>query len=154
VKWPNDVLHEGRKVCGILAEARPARPDHVLVIGTGLNVNQRAEDFPPELRDRATSLRAAGGTVVDRPALLGVLLARLDRYRVLAAREGAEALRSALLPWLPAPGSRVVVQTVDRRVEGTVEEILETGALLVRDASGERFPIVAGEIPFGMGGPA
>jgi biotin-(acetyl-CoA carboxylase) ligase len=55
------------------------------------------------------------------------------------------------LPYLPAAGSPIVVQTAERRLEGIVEQILENGALLVRDQSGGRFPVVAGEIPFGPG---
>jgi BirA family transcriptional regulator, biotin operon repressor / biotin---[acetyl-CoA-carboxylase] ligase len=167
VKWPNDVLHQGRKLCGVLAEARPGRAPraegdsragaggHFLVIGTGINVNQRAEDFPAELSEHATSLRAAaGGRALDRDALLAAVLARFETYRALAASEGADALRRAVLPRLPIPGSPIVVQTAERRVEGTVEEILETGALLVRDASGARVPVVAGEIPLGVGDPS
>jgi len=157
VKWPNDVLHAGRKLCGILAEARPGRAGgvpngHFLVIGVGINVNQRAEELPAELRDRATSLRiAAGGRSLDRRTLLAAVLAGFDNYRRLALEQGAEALRTALLPRLPAPGARLVVQTADRRVEGIVEEILETGAILMRDDAGTRIPIVAGEIPLGLG---
>jgi BirA family transcriptional regulator, biotin operon repressor / biotin---[acetyl-CoA-carboxylase] ligase len=168
VKWPNDVLHQGRKLCGVLAEARPARsadagaeaqpvvggqtiPEaHVLAIGTGINVNQRAGEFPAELGGRATCLRvAARGRALDRRALLAAVLARFDAYRSLAQQEGADALRLALLPHLPAAGSPIVVETTERRLEGIVEQILENGALLVRDQSGSRFPVVAGEIPFG-----
>lgn len=152
VKWPNDVLHGGRKLCGILAESRPGSQGHVLVIGTGINVNQEAGDFPEELRGRATSLRAsAHGRMLDREDLLLAVLDRFERYRSIAALDGPEALRSAILPHLPQPGSRVTVQTPDGRVEGTVEAILATGALLVQDATGARFPVVAGEIPFGVG---
>ena len=167
VKWPNDVLHGGRKLCGVLAEARPGRGTearaagadagpspgtHVLAIGTGINVNQRAGEFPIELGGRATSLRmAAAGRVLDRRALLAGVLARFDAYRRLAQQEGSDALRLALLPHLPAAGSPIVVQTAERRLEGVVEQILENGALLVRDQSGSRFPVVAGEIPFGPG---
>jgi BirA family biotin operon repressor/biotin-[acetyl-CoA-carboxylase] ligase len=169
VKWPNDVLHDGRKLCGVLAEARPGRGaeagtrpsaeaqmpgagSHLLAIGTGINVNQRAGEFPAELSGRATSLRmAARGRVLDRRALLAGVLSRFDAYRRLAQEEGADALRLALLPHLPATGSPIVVETAERRLEGIVEQILENGALLVRDQSGGRFPVVAGEIPFGPG---
>jgi BirA family biotin operon repressor/biotin-[acetyl-CoA-carboxylase] ligase len=157
VKWPNDVLHAGRKLCGILAEARsqalssragPSADGHSLVIGTGVNVNQRTEDFPAEIRDRATSLRiAAGGRPLDRGALLSEILVRFEAYRALAAGEAADALKAALLPRLPATGSRVAVQMAERSVEGTVEEILENGALVVRDDHGTRLAIAAGEIP-------
>jgi BirA family transcriptional regulator, biotin operon repressor / biotin---[acetyl-CoA-carboxylase] ligase len=157
VKWPNDVLHSGRKLCGILTEARsqalssratvPAEGGHVLVVGTGVNVNQRPEDFPAEIRDRATSLRIAAGRELDRGALLSEILIRFEAYRALAAKEGADALKAAILPRLPATGSRVAVQMAERRVEGTVEEILENGALVVRDDAGTRLAITAGEIP-------
>jgi BirA family transcriptional regulator, biotin operon repressor / biotin---[acetyl-CoA-carboxylase] ligase len=158
VKWPNDVLHAGRKLCGVLAEARSHANGRagagatggaqVLVIGTGINVNQRAEDFPPEIRDRATSLRVvAGGRELDRGALLSEILVRFEAYRALAARDGGDALRGSLLHRLPAPGSRIAVQMAERRIEGTVEEILENGALVVRDDAGTRLAIAAGEIP-------
>lgn len=152
VKWPNDVLHGGRKLCGILAESRPGTAGHVLVVGTGINVNQAAGDLPPELSDRATSLRAAaGGRTFDREDLLRAVLDRFERYRALAEREGAEALRVALLPRLPQPGARIAVNTAEGRVEGTVEAVLATGALLIQDATGARFPVVSGEIPFAVG---
>jgi BirA family biotin operon repressor/biotin-[acetyl-CoA-carboxylase] ligase len=152
IKWPNDVLHERRKLCGILAESRPGTSGHVLVVGTGINVNQAAADFPPELADRATSLRAAaGGRALDREDLLAAVLDRFERYRGTAELDGPETLRQAILPRLPQPGSRVVVQTAEGRIEGTVEAILATGALLIQDATGARFPVVAGEIPLGAG---
>jgi BirA family transcriptional regulator, biotin operon repressor / biotin---[acetyl-CoA-carboxylase] ligase len=153
VKWPNDVLCDGRKLCGILAESRPGAAGHALVVGTGINVNQELDDFPPDIRDRATSLRIAGGKMIDREALLLAVLAHFESYRALAEREGAEALRLAILPRLPQPGSRIAVNTADGRVEGTVEAVLATGALLIQDATGARFPVVSGEIPFGPGEP-
>ena len=154
VKWPNDVLCDGRKLCGILAESRLGAAGHVLVVGTGINVNQERDDFPPDIRDRATSLRAAsGGAELDREKLLLAVLERFETYRALAERSGAEALRLAILPHLPQPGSRIAVNTAEGRVEGTVETVLATGALLIRDSTGARFPVVSGEIPFGAGEP-
>ena len=137
IKWPNDVLHDGRKLCGVLAESRSlaagARP--ALVIGAGINVNQAPSDFPPEIRDRATSLRgAAGGPALD---LVSVLRASLEGFgrEVEAARAGgARALHERLRGRLPARGSPVRVVLADRAVEGAVEEVTETGALRVRDA--------------------
>ena len=77
----------------------------MLVVGAGINVNQAAEEFPPELRDRATSLRSVGGgRVLDREEVLTAVLESFERYRALAAIEGAEALREAILPRLPQPG--------------------------------------------------
>ena len=61
LKWPNDLLLDGRKLAGILCEGRKtASGIQAAVVGVGVNVSQRAEDFPPELRERATSLAIAG----------------------------------------------------------------------------------------------
>ena len=82
VKWPNDVLVEGRKVAGVLLEAHHAQPPGFVVVGIGLNVLQGAEDFPPELRDRAGSLAMLGSA--DgwcRQEVAAFVLARLnDQY--------------------------------------------------------------------------
>ncbi|MBI4365238.1 MAG: biotin--[acetyl-CoA-carboxylase] ligase, partial [Deltaproteobacteria bacterium] len=82
VKWPNDVWCAGKKVAGILAE-RIAMPQGspAVVLGIGININTRREDFPPELRDLATSLVAACGHPVEPEEVLhGVLRALADRY--------------------------------------------------------------------------
>jgi len=86
VKWPNDVLAGTRKLAGVLVEARAAegRRANALVLGIGLNVNQEARDFPPELEEKATSLRIASGRLVDRVQLCRALLRQLDRrYRAV-----------------------------------------------------------------------
>ena len=72
IKWPNDVWIEGRKLAGILIEGRPQ--EGWAVLGIGLNVTTRPDEFPPELRDTATSL-GAGST----EEVLAALLAQLDR---------------------------------------------------------------------------
>jgi BirA family biotin operon repressor/biotin-[acetyl-CoA-carboxylase] ligase len=74
LKWPNDVLVDGLKVAGVLAEAR----DGVVVVGIGLNVNQTAAELPADARLPAASLRSLDGAERDREALLAVLLARLE----------------------------------------------------------------------------
>jgi BirA family biotin operon repressor/biotin-[acetyl-CoA-carboxylase] ligase len=84
IKWPNDVLVLGRKICGILLECHQGRPAGYVVIGIGLNVRQGAQDFAPELRERASSLRLAaepGRTVSRREAACAVLSRLEDYYR-------------------------------------------------------------------------
>jgi len=149
VKWPNDVLHAGRKVCGVLAESRvPSPGSPALVVGAGINVNQRDEDFPEELRDRATSLRiAAGGAAIDSRVLLAATLGRYQRYLDIAREEGSPALRRAVDDRLPARGTPVRVLVGDRRLAGTIDEITDTGALRLRlDSDGSIATVTAGEI--------
>lgn len=148
VKWPNDVLYRGRKLCGVLAESRALAPGErpVLVIGTGVNVNLLEDDFPPEIRGNATSLRiAAGGRAVGIPELLDGVLTRFERHVALARRDDPRALFDRVRPRLPALGAHVRVLLGGRAVEGELMEVTETGALRVRDrASGVVETLAAG----------
>jgi len=75
VRFPNDVLIEGRKVAGILAEASDGR----VVVGIGVNANQREDDLPVSAETAPTSLLLATGSRVDRARLLATLLVELER---------------------------------------------------------------------------
>lgn len=151
VKWPNDVLHRGRKVCGILAETRvgPSAPGGVpLVLGFGVNVNQTPEAWPKEIQNTATSLRvAADGRALDPDQVLREILGRFEGFLARLRAGDLPGLWNAVKARLPRPGSSVVVTSGAHRVEGTVEGYTETGAITVRDADGIVLTLVAGEIP-------
>jgi BirA family biotin operon repressor/biotin-[acetyl-CoA-carboxylase] ligase len=88
VRWPNDVVVDGRKLAGVLAELRDGR----LVIGVGVNANLSAADLPADARVSATSLRILRGAPIDRAALLAGLVAAIEeRYRRFE-REGFTGL--------------------------------------------------------------
>ena len=87
IKWPNDILFDDRKLCGILAETVETSAGMACVVGIGLNLT--AESFPPELEDRATSIASATGQLVDRASLFTVLLQRFShRYEALLKTNG------------------------------------------------------------------
>jgi BirA family biotin operon repressor/biotin-[acetyl-CoA-carboxylase] ligase len=80
VEPPNDIYILGRKVAGVLVEMRAQpRAPHIAILGIGINVNQTMSDFSGELRDRATSLALATGSIQDRTELAIALLKNLDR---------------------------------------------------------------------------
>lgn len=134
VKWPNDVLIGGRKVAGILLEAR----DAVVVAGIGLNVGQRR--FPPELAGRATSLALETGRAVDREAVLPVLLEELDRWRAVLEQGGFEPVRAR---WrAAADGLGRAIRVGD--VSGVAVD-LDAGGALVVDVDGVARRVIAGE---------
>ena len=145
LKWPNDLQVSRRKLGGILAESSGAagRSDTV-VVGYGINVRPAA--FPPELRDRATSLESELGRAIDRYHLLAETLAALSqRYEDLLAGR-FDAILDAWRHLAPAAsGARVTWTTNAGTVSGVTAGIDDLGALLVRiDDRVER--IVSGEV--------
>jgi len=92
IKWPNDVLVQGRKVAGILAEAR----GEVVVLGIGVNVNQTAEQLPPVTRRPPGSLRLATGREHDRETVLATLFDRLSELYDAWREHGLEAIHDGL----------------------------------------------------------
>ncbi|HEV8534769.1 MAG TPA: biotin--[acetyl-CoA-carboxylase] ligase [Candidatus Limnocylindria bacterium] len=138
LKWPNDVEAGRRKIAGVLAHAATDGEGGSLVLGIGVNVHQRLEDYPPELRESATSLALAGHTV-DRLSLLIRLTGELDRVADVAERAAAldEWRRRATLL-----GREVEVIREGRpTAHGVARDIADDGALLV---GSER--VVAGEV--------
>src|SRR5262245_52372070 len=127
IRWPNDVLIDGKKVCGVLPEAvsrEDGRVNYVL-LGIGINVHQRA--FPPELSDRATSLFRATGVQHDHGPLLSATLAALDRRYGEWLSNGFTALRLEWRKRASMLGQRVHIRDGD---EGVAIDVDDTGALL------------------------
>ena len=127
IKWPNDLVLSGRKVCGILAEALPGPEGSLwVVVGIGINVCQRREDFLPELRETAASLSMIAGAEMDRTALETALLEELESLgrRVRVLRPDGE--RSALAVSL-TPDYGLAV-----RYDDGTEEVLRSGEVSVR----------------------
>lgn len=138
LKWPNDVLIGGKKVCGILAEMNAeATRVRYLVVGIGINVNQA--NFPKELENEATSLRLITGSEWSRVELAAALLKSLDReYRALI--EQPDPRRSILRRFAEysswVRGKPICVLENGSTLEGTTEGLDERGFLLVRTAQG------------------
>lgn len=101
IKAPNDLLVEGMKVAGILVETRTGR-DPFAVIGIGLNVNHDTEDFPEELRGRASSLAMVAGSPVDRNAVAASLIAALGASERLMRESPGELLAACRRHFLPS----------------------------------------------------
>jgi BirA family biotin operon repressor/biotin-[acetyl-CoA-carboxylase] ligase len=143
LKWPNDVYLRERKVCGILIEAPPGSAGR-LVVGIGINVNNRLAGGPEELRSRGTSLAEATGLTFDLTDVLLRVLKQLDaRWRQLAA--GDIDLAEAWQRWCLLTGRNVQVIAGDQRHVGHCRGIAPDGALLVHTVRGEQ-RIVGGTV--------
>jgi BirA family transcriptional regulator, biotin operon repressor / biotin---[acetyl-CoA-carboxylase] ligase len=118
IKWPNDLLVEGRKVCGILVEARSSAARTDLAVGIGLNVNDRPEDLGPELRETATSLAAASNREIERELVARIALDRLDARLSAALLGDLSDIEACFLVGLERARRRVELELGDRRADG------------------------------------
>ena len=143
IKWPNDIVLKGRKLAGVLIETEQKAGRLVFaVIGIGLNVRHEAEDFSPEVRDLATSLYMATGRAYRRADVLIALLEAFKKRLSQPFRKAREAWASSSLTL----GQRVTLTTARGKKFGQAVGLDESGALLVRNASGQVEAITAGDM--------
>jgi BirA family transcriptional regulator, biotin operon repressor / biotin---[acetyl-CoA-carboxylase] ligase len=137
IKWPNDLLAQERKIAGILTELA-SEPESVrwAVIGIGVNVNAGRADFPPELRDVATSVLLERGAPAPRALFVAACLTALEDWLDRHAEEGFEPVRQAWRERSATLGRDVTVRTDGRDIVGRAEDVDELGALLIRTEQG------------------
>jgi BirA family biotin operon repressor/biotin-[acetyl-CoA-carboxylase] ligase len=138
IKWPNDILIGGKKVCGILTEmdAEMQMVNHI-IIGIGMNVNNPLSKFPNGLRDTVTTLKEETGKKVDRPKLLlGILGSLKTNLELMETSQGRKKVLERWRKLSDTLGRHVRVEMVDGSVEGTAKDVDEEGALLVETGKG------------------
>lgn len=147
VKWPNDLLLHGRKVAGLLNEmSAEFERIHFVVLGIGVNLNMRVEQFPPELRYPATSVVLEKGEPVSRLVFARAFCRRLDELYRRYLAEGFEPIRRGWQERCDLFGGRVQVDQASRILEGIAVGIDEDGALLVRLDDGTVEKVLAGDV--------
>ncbi len=143
IKWVNDLVLDGRKLCGILTQLQTGSAgESVVILGIGINCCQQPEDFPEELRQMATSLEQGLGRPVDREAVTAELLRQLR-----------SAVEDEPGPWLDSYrqhcvtlGQDVQLLQADVRRQAHAEDMDDQGALLVTLPDGSRERIFSGEV--------
>ena len=142
IKWPNDIVCGGRKVCGMLLEMNAdEQAVHDVVAGIGINVHQT--QFAPEIAQTASSLDLLSGQRVCRAALVRAFLEAFERTEALAAQGAlmdAYRARSATL------GQRVQVIAPAGSFTGTALEVTDSGSLIVEDEEGQRREVLAADV--------
>lgn len=139
LKWPNDILIKGKKVCGILLETVNKNTEQFLVVGIGININQ--QDFPEPLDKIATSLFIETRTVWDRSIILQKLLANLGKNYV-------DLDPGIFLRWKSLSrmlGSKITVVQGNDTYDATAKDIAEDGALVV-EKNGKIEKLYAGDV--------
>jgi BirA family biotin operon repressor/biotin-[acetyl-CoA-carboxylase] ligase len=143
IKWPNDLIVQDRKLAGLLIETEPRRRELAFaVVGIGINVRHRLDDFSEEVRSLATSLYLVTGQLFRRADLLVALLQAFDRRLERPFSEAREAWAASSLTL----GQQLTLTTVRGRRQGQALGLDESGALLLRSDAGEIEAITAGDM--------
>jgi BirA family transcriptional regulator, biotin operon repressor / biotin---[acetyl-CoA-carboxylase] ligase len=146
LKWPNDILIGGKKICGILTEMR-TRTDRVafIIAGIGVNLNMQKLHFPRELRETATSLRIETAMDIDRLDFAVRLFETLGNWYRVFLNRGEAAIREKWLQYADIVGKRVEVVFKETVQHGTVAGLDENGALLLEGEAGVQ-QVLAGDV--------
>ncbi len=146
IKWPNDIVSNGRKVCGILTEmSAELEGIHYVVTGIGINVNM--EEFPKEVRPVATSLLLETGSKVRRSPLIASILESFEAYYEQFMVQGdLSGLKSVYNQYMVNAGREVKILESSGDYTGKALGINEKGELLVEMQSGEVKHVISGEV--------
>ncbi len=147
IKWPNDILINGKKCVGILTELQ-AEADRInsVIIGIGLNVNQTVEDFPKEIQTKATSLRIEAGTKINRAELIQVVLKKLEQLYNEYLEHGFYPIKLLWEAYAISIGKEIVASTLKGKISGYAKGITDEGVLLIEDNSGKIHHIYSADI--------
>jgi BirA family biotin operon repressor/biotin-[acetyl-CoA-carboxylase] ligase len=147
LKWPNDVLLDGKKAVGILTEME-AELDRVrlVIVGIGVNVNLDRGELPPYLHDTATSLKIAAGRPIDRVRFMAQLLTSVERAYGRFTHEGFAGLKADFDARDALRGRRVTREVGGAPVEGVADGVDDDGALRLLADGGAVHRVVAGEV--------
>jgi len=143
IKWPNDLMLDGRKFGGVLGQG--ARGD-LAAVGVGINVEGRPTDLPAQLHDSATFLSTAARREIDMLALLRAVLRRLDDNYLCLCEGNASSILERIQALDCVAGREVYVLAGSERVRGQALGWGAQGALLVRDRKGRLREFEAGEV--------
>jgi len=139
LRWPNDLLHHGRKIAGILCESATGTGDRrMVVMGIGVNINQAESDFPSDLRTPAASLYVMTGKVEDPRCLLPFILSGIDEYASRLEREGPRWIVREWLAESGVEGRSVILKTGEEVIVGIAAGLDDDGAMIIHKDNGRR----------------
>ncbi len=148
IKWPNDIMHDGRKIVGILTEmSGEISRINYLVIGMGINVNISREEFPPEIRDIAASLSEVAGKEISRIEFFRAVLEEFDKLYIEILKNGFDDVLKLWRKYNITLGKNIRVISAENgeTFEGVAVDIDSDGALVVDTPEGRR-TVYAGDV--------
>lgn len=147
IKWPNDILVNGKKVAGILMElTTKAKLIDFVIVGIGVNVNTSMDELPLSIRNLATSINMFTDQPVQRREIIQVLLLQLERWYEQFLTGSFEMVLEAWKQLSNTLGARVTVILSDAKLKGVAEAVDSHGSLMVRDGNGKLHKVIAGDV--------
>lgn len=144
IKWPNDIVCQGRKLCGLLLEMSADESSvHYVVAGVGVNVHQK--EFPQEIALSAGSLDLLTGRSIRRADIIRAFLEEFEAAMALDAA-GGDAFMAEYRAWSATLGQRVQVAAIGETFVGTAQRVTSDGALVVRTDDGEERTVLAADV--------
>jgi len=147
IKWPNDILVNEKKICGILTEMN-AELDLInwVVVGVGINVNIDYQNFPRDIQEKTTSLKEIEKKEISRVRLVQVFFKEFEKYyEILKNKEFSFILREWKI-YSHTLGKKINVDMGDQIISGEAVDINEIGALILKKESGKLIEIISGTV--------
>jgi BirA family biotin operon repressor/biotin-[acetyl-CoA-carboxylase] ligase len=147
IKWPNDILVRGKKICGILTEMKSSAADvDFIILGIGININMNRDDFEPALRETATSLKIETGETFNRLDVISGLFNSFEKWYRLFLHRGFPGVRDAWLRYADILGRPVRVVFREDVQTGVVMGIDDDGTIVMKGADGATQRVIAGDV--------
>lgn len=149
IKWPNDLLLNNRKICGILTElCSLGNEKNAVIVGIGINVNTPADMFPADIADIASSIFIETREKFSRHEIIKSVIEYFDRYYGIFMQGGFDRILGVWKDYSRIIGRKINVRQSGTAVTGTVIDVDMNGALLVRDNNGVIETIYSGEVTY------
>jgi len=153
VKWPNDIVVSGKKIGGILTEAKSSRGNKTsFVVGIGLNAAPIGSDAPEDIREGATSLEDETGKKVSRTKIIKVILEEFEKLYFLLLAGQDEMIMNEWKILSETIGKQVSIMTHEGQIDGKAIGIGESGGLIIKTFGGRIKKLSSGEIIKQRGG--
>lgn len=148
LKWPNDVLINGKKVCGTLLElSTEADMVSFVIVGIGFNINMKEKEIDESIKNKATSLYIETGNTFERALVCGVLLSNLGKYYSIFCKKGEQEICSIWEKTAQTAGKHLVINQMGEVYSGVSQGIDATGAIIL-NIDGKLKRIIAGDVSF------
>jgi BirA family biotin operon repressor/biotin-[acetyl-CoA-carboxylase] ligase len=149
IKWPNDLLLNNRKICGILTELCPLGNDkNAVIVGIGINVNTQADMFPADIANIASSILIETKEKFSRPEIIKSVIEYFDRYYEIFIRGGFDSILNTWKDYSKIIGRKIQAKQSGTVVAGTVIDIDTDGALLLKNGDGVIRTVYSGDISY------